>query len=93
VVAPIVALLDVRPELVIEDFVRERAILMACGIPGVIAKVDSIDVKRIELISVSSYTEIHEYISSEVASKSIELCGPGEETEITGFILMSADVQ
>jgi hypothetical protein len=55
---------------------------MACDIPGAITEIDSADGQRIELSRFCSCMEIHECISSEVVSK-IELCGPGEEIEIT----------
>jgi hypothetical protein len=36
---------------------------------------------------------MNEYVSSALVSKIIELCGPGEEIDNIGFILMAAAVQ
>jgi hypothetical protein len=56
----IVALLDVRPEVVLREFCRERALFVACEISGAITKIDSVDRQRMELKNVCSCTEIHE---------------------------------
>jgi hypothetical protein len=93
VVGPILALLDVRLEIILREYGRERACYMACDIPGAMTEIASAGGKNIKLISFCSCAEIHECISSEVLSKNMELNWPSEEIALTRFILMATDVQ
>jgi hypothetical protein len=85
-------LLDVRPQFVLREFVRKPVFFLTCDIPGAITKTDSAGGQRVEVRSFVGCTEIHECTSSDVVSKNIELCGPGEEIEITSLILTAAGV-
>jgi hypothetical protein len=82
VVGPIVALLDVRSEFVLREFVRELAFFAACDVPWAITKTDA----ACQLLGDPRVPR------KRARRQGYELCRSGEKVEFTVSIVMGAGV-
>jgi hypothetical protein len=91
VVGPIVALLDVSPELVLREFGSERAFSWLGDITSAITEIDSGNGQPIERGSFGSCTKIDECIRW--SARTWSCAGLKRRSKITRLILIAADVQ